>query len=375
MLASSEFRGQVDWAKVQVFWSDERAVPPDNPESNYGMARRELLVRVPIPAANVHRMEAEKANIGRAAHEYEEVLRKYLELDDRGFPRFHLILLGMGTEGHTASLFPGTRVTRQTSRWVSTPMVAKLNARRMTLTLPVLDAAMRVVFLVVGSEKAEILHAVLQTKADPPYPAQLVQPRDNGLKLFLVDEAAAAMLVPADERKTLPPGKPAGTPSSKAWERVMILAGDIGGTKCNLALYELHSTGYRKIIQQRYESRDFAAFDQIIEKFLSETRKETTDAGAGAIEAAGFGVAGPVINHCVKATNLPWAVDGATLKKQLATDHIVLLNDLEATGYSLSILQPSEISIAESRRGRTKIHQGAHRRGNRLGRGVPDLEW
>ena len=215
MLASSEFRGQVDWAKVQVFWSDERAVPPDNPESNYGMARRELLVRVPIPAANVHRMEAEKANIGRAAHEYEEVLRKYLELDDRGFPRFHLILLGMGTEGHTASLFPGTRVTRQTSRWVSTPMVAKLNARRMTLTLPVLDAAMRVVFLVVGSEKAEILHAVLQTKADPPYPAQLVQPRDNGLKLFLVDEAAAAMLVPADERKTLPPGKPAGSPRAK----------------------------------------------------------------------------------------------------------------------------------------------------------------
>ena len=96
-------------------------------------------------------MEAEKANIGRAAHEYEEVLRKYLDLDDRGFPRFHLILLGMGTEGHTASLFPGTRVTRQTSRWVSTPMVAKLNTRRMTLTLPVLDAAMRVVFLVVGS--------------------------------------------------------------------------------------------------------------------------------------------------------------------------------------------------------------------------------
>lgn len=215
MLASSEFRGQVDWAKVQVFWSDERAVPPDNPESNYGMARRELLVRVPIPAANVHRMEAEKANIGRAAHEYEEVLRKYLELDDRGFPRFHLILLGLGTEGHTASLFPGTRVTRQTSRWVSTPMVAKFNARRMTLTLPVLDAAMRVVFLVVGPEKAEILHAVLQTKADPPYPAQLVQPRDNGLKLFLVDEAAAAMLVPADERKTLPPGKPAGSPRAK----------------------------------------------------------------------------------------------------------------------------------------------------------------
>jgi 6-phosphogluconolactonase len=158
----------------------------------------------------VHRMEAEKANIGRAANEYEEVLRKYLELDERGFPRFHLIFLGMGTDGHTASLFPGTRVIRQTSRWVSTPTVAKFNARRMTLTLPVLDAAMRVIFLVVGSEKAEMLHAVLQTEAEPPYPAQLVQPRDNGLKLFLIDEAAAALLDQGDGRKILPPGKTTG---------------------------------------------------------------------------------------------------------------------------------------------------------------------
>jgi 6-phosphogluconolactonase len=205
-LASAEFRGQVDWAKVHVFWSDERAVPPDNAESNYGMARRELLVRVPIPLGNVHRMEAEKANIGRAAHEYEEVLRKHLELDDRGFPRFHLIFLGMGNDGHTASLFPGTRVLRQTTRWVT-----KFHSRRMTLTLPVLESALRVVFLVVGPEKAEILHAVLQTKADPPYPSQLVQPRDNGLKLFLVDEAAASLLHPADEPMTLAPGKASGT--------------------------------------------------------------------------------------------------------------------------------------------------------------------
>ena len=211
LLASDEFRGQVDWAKVHFFWSDERAVPPTNAESNYGMARRDLLIRVPIPEGNVHRMEAEKASIGRAAHEYEEVLRKYLDLDDRGFPRFHLIYLGMGKDGHTASLFPGTRVTRQTSRWVSTPWVAKMNMRRMTLTLPVLDAAFRVVFLVVGSEKAEILHAVLEGKSDPPYPAQLVQPRNLGLKLFLVDKAAAALLTPAGSNKAAAQGKPAGT--------------------------------------------------------------------------------------------------------------------------------------------------------------------
>ena len=211
LLASDEYRGQVDWGKVHVFWSDERAVPPTNAESNYGMARRELLIRVPIPDGNVHRMEAEKPSIGRAAHEYEEVLRKYLDLDDRGFPRFHLIYLGMGKDGHTASLFPGTRVTRQTSRWVSTPLVTKLNMRRMTLTMPVLDAALRIVFLVVGSEKAEILHAVLQGKSDPPSPAQLVQPRDLGLKLFLVDKAAAAMLTPDGSAKAAPQGKPAGT--------------------------------------------------------------------------------------------------------------------------------------------------------------------
>lgn len=210
LLASDEFRGQVDWGKVHVFWSDERAVPPTNAESNYGMARRELLIRVPIPEGNVHRMEAEKASIGRAAHEYEEVLRKYLDLDDRGFPRFHLIYLGLGKDGHTASLFPGGRVTRQTSRWVSTPMVTKLNMRRMTLTLPVLDAALRVVFLVVGSDKAEILRTVLQEKCDPPLPAQLVQPRDRGTKLFLVDKAAAALLVPAPPDNSVPEGKPSG---------------------------------------------------------------------------------------------------------------------------------------------------------------------
>jgi 6-phosphogluconolactonase len=216
LLASNEFRGQVDWAKVHVFWGDERAVPPDHPDSNYGVARRLLLLRVPIPQANVHRMEAEKANIGRAAHEYEEVLRQHLERDDRGFPQFHLIFLGMGADGHTASLFPGTRVTRQTSRWVSTPLVAKLNARRMTLTLPVLDAALRVVFLVTGSEKAETLRTVLEGKADPPYPAQLVQLRDKGLKLFLVDQAAGALLEAATPQPAvLPRGKPAGTTPGK----------------------------------------------------------------------------------------------------------------------------------------------------------------
>ncbi len=169
----------------------------------------------PFPKATCTAWRPKRPASARAAHEYEEVLRKYLDLDDRGFPRFHLIFLGMGTDGHTASLFPGTRVSRQTSRWVSTPTVTKLNMHRMTLTFPVLDAASRVVFLVVGSEKAQILRSVLEGKADPPYPAQLVQPRHRGLKIFLVDKAAAALLTTPVAEQSEPAAKPAGVVRGK----------------------------------------------------------------------------------------------------------------------------------------------------------------
>ncbi len=124
----------------------------------------------------------------------------------------------------------------------------------------------------------------------------------------------------------------------------MVLAGDIGGTKCNLALFEIRNKTHRKIIKHRYESREFSTFDEVISKFLSDTRHETKDLGAGAIDAAGFGVAGPVINHRVKATNLPWIVDRAAVAKQLGTEHVVVLNDLEATAHSLALMTPSELS-------------------------------
>jgi 6-phosphogluconolactonase len=192
-LATPEFRSQVDWAKVQVFWGDERCVPPDHAESNYGIARRELLLRVPVPPANVHRMEAERASVGRAAQDYEDVLRANLDLNASGFPRFHLILLGLGLDGHTASLFPDNRRLRETTRWVSTPVVHRLHARRMTLTLPVLNAAYAAMFLVVGDEKAEILQAVLEGKRQPPYPSQRVT-LPEGRRIFLVDQAAGRLL-------------------------------------------------------------------------------------------------------------------------------------------------------------------------------------
>jgi 6-phosphogluconolactonase len=193
-LATQDFRTQVDWGRVELFWGDERPVPPESNESNYGMARRELLIKVPIPGANVHRMEAEKANIGRAAQEYEDLLRQKLPLDSRGFPRFHLIFLGLGPEGHVASLFPGLRGMKETSRWVSTPLVAKVGSRRMTLTLPVLNAAHRVMFLVSGAEKAEVLYQLLARTADPPFPAQLVTVPD-GKRIILCDEPAAKLIL------------------------------------------------------------------------------------------------------------------------------------------------------------------------------------
>lgn len=125
----------------------------------------------------------------------------------------------------------------------------------------------------------------------------------------------------------------------------MILAGDIGGTKCNLALYDVRGHEPQQLANHRYESREFATFDEVIREFLSHTLKEKKVAGAGGIEGAGFGVAGPVIDQRVKATNLPWVVDGPALAGLLGTHSIVVLNDLEATGYGLASLKPSEISM------------------------------
>ena len=192
-LATQEFRTQIDWPRVHLYWSDEHIVPPDHPDSNYGMARRELLLRVPVPAENIHRMEAEVTPLGRAAHKYETVLRRNLPLNADGFPVFHLVCLGIGAEGETAALFPGAKLLRETSRWVSTPEAGGAGARRMTLTLPVLEAAERVLFLVIGPQKASMLRLVLCGNAENELPAQMVQSR-HGERIFLVDEAAARLL-------------------------------------------------------------------------------------------------------------------------------------------------------------------------------------
>jgi len=197
-LAGEPFASSVDWARVHVCWGDERAVPPDAEASNYRMAREALLDHVPIPAAQVHRIAGEQPP-PVAADAYERTLRA-LFATPVGPPRavagarFDLVLLGMGDNGHTASLFPGSRAVRETERWVVAEEVAEVGMWRITLTPVVLNAAAEVVFLVSGADKAPMLHRVLDGPRDPnTLPAQIVAPHHGRLR-WLVDAAAAAEL-------------------------------------------------------------------------------------------------------------------------------------------------------------------------------------
>jgi 6-phosphogluconolactonase len=198
LLASERFAPSVDWSRVHVCWGDERAVPPDANASNYRMAREALLDRVPIPAAQVYRIPSELP-APTAAAAYEETLRTLLATSSgppRSAPgaRFDLVLLGMGDNGHVASLFPGLRAVRENDRWVVAEFVAEVAMWRITLTPIVLNAAAEVLILVSGASKAAMLHRVLDGPVQPDLlPAQIVAPRDGRLR-WLVDADAAALL-------------------------------------------------------------------------------------------------------------------------------------------------------------------------------------
>jgi 6-phosphogluconolactonase len=184
------FCGRVPWRATHVFFGDERHVPPEHPDSNYGMARAALLSKVPIPPENVHRVRAEETDASTAALDYERELYQFFG----GLPRFDLVLLGIGAEGHTASLFPGSPALDEQAHLVAAPWVEKLRSHRITLTLPVLDAAAAVAFLVAGSEKAERVAEILGGRG-PELPAARVQPAQGELIWFL-DAPAAAQLRP-----------------------------------------------------------------------------------------------------------------------------------------------------------------------------------
>lgn len=197
LLAEEPWRERIRWDRVHVFWSDERHVPPDHPDSNFGIAHDALLSKVPIPKDNLHRIRAEKPDAERAARDYAWTLRSAFDLDEGQVPRFDLVLLGLGADGHTASLFPGSDALRERSALsplVMAPWVSALSTFRVTLTLPVLNHAACVTFLVSGEDKADVLRAVLEGDLQPDrWPAQSVRPEDGRLS-WLVDRAAASRL-------------------------------------------------------------------------------------------------------------------------------------------------------------------------------------
>ncbi len=193
LLASPTYASRIDWKHVYIFWGDERAVPPNDPASNFRMANEALLSRVPIPPGNVHRIAAEKG-ASQAAAEYAETLRGLSRPGQDSVPCFDLILLGLGENGHTASLFPHSPLLRETRRWVAGEYVDEVHMERITFTFPLINAARNIFFLVAGAEKAATVRAVLRGASQPDMlPAQSVQP-DTGQVVWLLDSAAAADL-------------------------------------------------------------------------------------------------------------------------------------------------------------------------------------
>jgi len=193
-LLATNARNSLPWNQTFFFWGDERHVPPSDPDSNYRMADETMLSKVPVPPANVFRIPAENPDASTAAAAYEQMLRKFFNVEAGQVPQFDLILLGMGPDGHTASLFPGTEALHEKSKLVVANWVEKLKAYRITLTLPVLNAARRVVFLAGGTDKAAALHEVLEGEGPgEQHPAKLVRPT-NGKLIWLIDRAAASGL-------------------------------------------------------------------------------------------------------------------------------------------------------------------------------------
>jgi 6-phosphogluconolactonase len=202
LLAESPFLETVPWESIYLFWGDERCVPPDHADSNYRMTNEAMLSKVPIPTGNVFRIEGENPDHDKAARDYADKLSNFFLTKIQpsktaplsAVPRFDLIFLGMGPDGHTASLFPHTTALKNDSDIVVANFVEKFNAYRITLTARTINNARNITFLAGGADKAEVLKQVLEGERNPDlYPSQLINPTKGSL-LWLVDEAAAAQL-------------------------------------------------------------------------------------------------------------------------------------------------------------------------------------
>ena len=194
LLSSDPYRDGIAWEKIHFFWGDERHVPPDHPESNYRTAHEGMLSRVPVPPGNIHRVRGEDPDANQAALEYERELMKTFRLSAGQVPEFDCVLLGIGPDGHTASLFPGTKALGEKKRLVVANWVEKFMHSRITMTLPVFNSARLILFLVTGGNKAEVLREVLEgDEPIHPLPAQMIRP-NHGRVLWLADRAAANRL-------------------------------------------------------------------------------------------------------------------------------------------------------------------------------------
>lgn len=192
LLASEPYRDQIDWALTEIFWSDERCVPPDSEESNYHLALETLLSQIPLPPTQIHRMPADAENRDEAAQAYTQEMQRVFGTDT--VPAFDLLQLGMGPEAHTASLFPHQASLHEQTRLVMPVTVPKPPPPRLTFTPPLLNAASHVLFLVTGADKADALQAVLEGPYNPDeYPAQIIRP-PRGEVTWMLDPAAASKL-------------------------------------------------------------------------------------------------------------------------------------------------------------------------------------
>lgn len=194
LATDAALRSQLPWDKMSMYFGDERSVGPDHADSNFRMATETMLSKVPIKPEQVFRIKGEYKDTEKAAQEYEQVLRTSFKIADGQFPRFDLVFLGIGNEGHTASLFPGTKALQETRRLAVRNWVGKLYTNRITLTAPVINNAARVVFMVTGADKTLALKGILEGPHEPDQlPAQLIQP-SNGKLVWLVDTVAGGML-------------------------------------------------------------------------------------------------------------------------------------------------------------------------------------
>ena len=191
LLASDDFKTQVDWSAVRIFFGDERSVPGNHPDSNYRAAYESLISRVPIPVEHVYAIEG-SGDPAENAQLYEKELRS--AFPDSVWPGFDLVLLGLGKDGHTASLFPETEALREDKAWVVANWVKGMQTWRITLTAPSICAAHEVQFMVTGPDKAPAVEAIIKGEPDPErYPAQLITPK-SGLPTWLLDAEAASRL-------------------------------------------------------------------------------------------------------------------------------------------------------------------------------------